>query len=75
MSGARAGELVDPLGGAADLDAGLVRALRPDAFTEDPSRIVRAARYAGRLGFALAAETEAAARRRRAGASTRRRRA
>lgn len=63
LSGIRAGELVDPLGGAADLDAGLVRALRPDAFTEDPSRIVRAARYAARLGFALAPETEAAARR------------
>ena len=62
LSGARAGALVDPTGGARDLDAGLVRALRDDAFAEDPSRVVRAARYAGRLGFALAPGTEAAAR-------------
>lgn len=62
LSGTREGTLVDPLGGAADLDAGLVRALRPDAFREDPSRVVRAARYAARLGFSLAPGTEAEAR-------------
>jgi tRNA nucleotidyltransferase (CCA-adding enzyme) len=62
LSGARAGELVDPYGGAVDLEAGLVRLLRPDGFEEDPSRLVRAARYAARLGFALAPETEAAGR-------------
>jgi tRNA nucleotidyltransferase (CCA-adding enzyme) len=62
LSGARRGELVDPHGGVADLEAGLVRLLRPDGFEEDPSRLVRAARYAARLGFALAPETEAAAR-------------
>ena len=62
LSGARAGELVDPHGGAADLDARLVRLLRADGFEEDPSRLVRAARYAARLGFALAPGTEAAAR-------------
>ncbi len=62
LSGARVGELVDPYGGAPDLEAGLIRLLRPDGFAEDPSRLVRAARYAARLGFALAPETEAAAR-------------
>ena len=62
LRGARTGELVDPHGGAADLAAGLLRAVRPDAFVEDPSRLVRAARYAARLGLALAPETEAAAR-------------
>jgi tRNA nucleotidyltransferase (CCA-adding enzyme) len=62
LSGAGAGELLDPHGGLRDLDAGLIRALRPDAFHEDPSRLVRAARYAARLRFALAPETEAAAR-------------
>lgn len=61
ITGTRAGELVDPHGGRADLDARLVRALRSDAFVEDPSRIVRAARYAGRLGFALEASTQIAA--------------
>jgi tRNA nucleotidyltransferase (CCA-adding enzyme) len=62
LSGAGAGELVDPHGGAADAEAGIVRALRPDAFEEDPSRLVRAARYAARLGFLLDGETAAAAR-------------
>jgi tRNA nucleotidyltransferase (CCA-adding enzyme) len=62
LSGPRAGELVDPHGGVADARAGLVRALRPDAFAEDPSRLVRAARYAARLGFMLDGETSSAAR-------------
>jgi tRNA nucleotidyltransferase (CCA-adding enzyme) len=62
LSGADAGELLDPHGGLADLEDRLIRALRPDAFREDPSRLVRAARYAARLGFDLAPETEAAAR-------------
>jgi hypothetical protein len=60
LTGVGAGELVDPFGGVADLDAGLVRSLRADAFVEDPSRIVRAARYAGRLGFAVEPTTSAA---------------
>ncbi len=63
ITGGRAGSLVDPYGGAADLAAGLVRNLRADAFVEDPSRIVRAARYAGRLGFAVESGTRAAAER------------
>ncbi|MGD9572680.1 MAG: hypothetical protein AB7V62_12380 [Thermoleophilia bacterium] len=63
LSGTAAGRLTDPHGGLADLDARLVRALRPGSFAEDPSRLVRAARYAARLGFALAPETEAEARR------------
>ena len=53
ITGARTGELVDPHGGLGDVEAGLVRTLRTDAFIEDPSRIVRAARYAGRLGFTV----------------------
>ena len=62
LSGAEAGALVDPHGGAADAADGIVRALRPDAFEEDPSRLVRAARYAARLGFLLDGGTAAAAR-------------
>jgi tRNA nucleotidyltransferase (CCA-adding enzyme) len=62
LSGREAGALVDPHGGVADADAGIVRALRPDAFAEDPSRLVRAARYAARLGFLFSGETAAAAR-------------
>ena len=62
LSGADRGALVDPHGGVADAGAGIVRALRPDAFEEDPSRLVRAARYAARLGFMLAPGTATAAR-------------
>jgi tRNA nucleotidyltransferase (CCA-adding enzyme) len=61
ITGARAGELVDPHGGVRDLAAGVIRALRADAFVEDPSRIVRAARYAGRLGFAVEPATRSVA--------------
>jgi tRNA nucleotidyltransferase (CCA-adding enzyme) len=62
LGGPDAGTLIDPHGGMADLDARLIRSLRPDAFVEDPSRLVRAARYAGRLGFLFEEGTERAAR-------------
>lgn len=57
ISGSRAGVLLDPWDGERDLERGLVRALRTGAFREDPSRVVRAARYAARLGFALHEDT------------------
>ena len=47
----RFGHLLDPLGGQRDVRAGRLRALRPLAFVEDPTRIFRAARYAARLGL------------------------
>jgi tRNA nucleotidyltransferase (CCA-adding enzyme) len=61
ITGAQTGVLVDPHGGLGDVEAGLVRTLRTDAFIEDPSRIVRAARYAGRLGFTVEPATRRAA--------------
>jgi tRNA nucleotidyltransferase (CCA-adding enzyme) len=51
--------LIDPHGGRADLEAGLLRVLHPGSFVDDPTRALRAARYAARFGFALEAETEA----------------
>ncbi|HSE04547.1 MAG TPA: hypothetical protein VLK35_10395, partial [Methylomirabilota bacterium] len=55
----RFGRLLDPLGGQRDLGAGRLRSLRPLAFVEDPTRIVRAARYAVRLGLRADAATQA----------------
>jgi tRNA nucleotidyltransferase (CCA-adding enzyme) len=49
--------LIDPHGGRADLDAGLLRALHRASFADDPTRAIRAARYAARFGFALEPET------------------
>jgi tRNA nucleotidyltransferase (CCA-adding enzyme) len=46
-------ELIDPHGGRADLEAGLLRVLHPASFADDPTRALRAARYAARFGFAL----------------------
>jgi len=45
------GELIDPLGGEMDLAARRLRALHSQSFQDDPTRIYRAARYAGRLNL------------------------
>jgi poly(A) polymerase/tRNA nucleotidyltransferase (CCA-adding enzyme) len=59
------GRLVDPFGGAADLEAGLLRAVGdPDArFREDALRLLRAIRLASRFDLRLDPDTEAAIRR------------
>ncbi|HKI56575.1 MAG TPA: CBS domain-containing protein [Trueperaceae bacterium] len=44
-------ELIDPYGGADDLRARQLRVLHPLSFVEDPTRVLRGARLAGRLGF------------------------
>jgi tRNA nucleotidyltransferase (CCA-adding enzyme) len=51
--------LIDPHGGRSDLDAGLLRVLHPRSFVDDPTRAIRAARYAARFDFALEPETAA----------------
>lgn len=50
--------LLDPHGGQTDLEAGLLRVLHARSFADDPTRAIRAARYAARFGFGLEAETE-----------------
>jgi tRNA nucleotidyltransferase (CCA-adding enzyme) len=55
-------ELIDPHGGRADLDRELIRVLHPRSFVDDPTRALRAARYAARFGFTVEEETEALAR-------------
>ena len=59
------GTLIDPYGGARDIDARVLRHVG-DAFVEDPVRILRAARFMARfaaLGFSIAPETLALMRR------------
>jgi tRNA nucleotidyltransferase (CCA-adding enzyme) len=46
-------ELIDPNGGLEDLQRGRLRVLHPRSFEDDPTRALRAARYAARYGFAL----------------------
>ena len=53
----RTGELVDPLGGEADLRAGVLRTVSPRSFQEDPLRIVRALRFVSQLGLEPDAST------------------
>jgi tRNA nucleotidyltransferase (CCA-adding enzyme) len=50
------GKLIDPHNGVADLRAGILRHVSA-AFSEDPVRILRAARFAARFGFTIAPET------------------
>ncbi len=59
MAAALGGEwpLLDPLGGIRDLSRQRLRVLHPLSFVEDPTRLLRAARYAARLDFALDAWT------------------
>ena len=55
------GSLIDPYNGQRDLDARLLRHVAP-AFTEDPVRILRVARFAARFaaqGFHVAEATQA----------------
>jgi len=59
------GGLVDPFGGARDIEARVLRHVSP-AFAEDPVRVLRVARFAARyapLGFRIADETLALMRR------------
>jgi tRNA nucleotidyltransferase (CCA-adding enzyme) len=50
-------ELIDPHGGEADLATKRLRVLHPRSFVDDPTRAIRAARYAARFGFELEPET------------------
>jgi poly(A) polymerase len=51
------GGLVDPLGGQEDLKARRIRACSAECLREDPLRILKGARHAVSLGFAIEPET------------------
>ncbi len=54
-------EIIDPLGGVEDLQNGVLSAC-PDAFTDDPLRMLRGYRLWARFGFTLTPQTLAAIR-------------
>lgn len=51
------GSLVDPYGGVADIRLRRVDLLRPEAFVEDPLRMLRACQFAARFEFTISEAT------------------
>ncbi len=58
LNAAQFGSVLDPFGGIDDIRAGLVRVLHEESFVDDPTRVFRAVRFAGRYGLRLATRTE-----------------
>jgi tRNA nucleotidyltransferase (CCA-adding enzyme) len=56
------GSIADPFGGLRDLADGTVRVLHAMSFVDDPTRLLRGARFEERYRFAMDATTEALAR-------------
>jgi hypothetical protein len=52
------GEDVDPFGGRADVERGVLRAVSPDVFDHDPLRLLRGVRLEDELGFRLDSQAE-----------------
>ena len=50
--------LIDPFGGARDIEARRIRAVSEDVFADDPVRLLRAVRLAAETGFGIEAGTE-----------------
>ena len=54
-----AGKLIDVCGGLHDLEHRLIRALHDQSFVDDPTRVLRALRFARRFGFEIESKTAA----------------
>lgn len=52
--------LIDPLDGQKDLQCGVMRVIHPRSFVDDPTRMLRGARYAARFKFELEPATRLA---------------
>lgn len=59
--GLEGGDVVDPLGGRRDLEQGIIRAVSPTVFRDDPARLLRAVRLAAEMGFRVEEATAALA--------------
>ncbi|HEY5427815.1 MAG TPA: hypothetical protein VIK04_01755 [Solirubrobacteraceae bacterium] len=57
LGGADRGRLLAVTGGREDLECRRLRVLHDASFADDPTRLLRLARYAGRLGFAIEQRT------------------
>ena len=57
LPGSGFGELLDPCSGYDDIEKGLLRVLHERSFLDDPTRLYRAARFAGRFGWKLETKT------------------
>lgn len=63
LSGERVGELIHPTLAIRDLERRLIRTLHTHSFRDDPTRLIRAARYASRIGGTIERRTAADGRR------------
>jgi tRNA nucleotidyltransferase (CCA-adding enzyme) len=57
LNGPRRGRLAGAANAREDLDAGVLRVLHERSFRDDPTRLLRMARYQARLGFAIEPHT------------------
>ena len=56
-------DLIDPLDGSGDVQAGIIRAVSDSVFMDDPLRLLRAARLAAETGFSIDSDTRSLIRR------------
>jgi len=52
------GNIYDLFNGTGDLRSGLIRIMHPKSFVDDPTRILRARRFAARFGFKIEPKTD-----------------
>jgi hypothetical protein len=51
------GNIIDPFGGVKDLDAKVIRVTNPEAFGDDPLRMLRSVQFASRFDFTIEPKT------------------
>lgn len=52
------GNIIDPFNGQKDLQQKIIRVVNPEAFSDDPLRMLRAVQFAARFGFDIEPKTE-----------------